>query len=93
MTRAAPVTPARVVDALGTWCPVPVHLVARAAAVAAPGELIELLASDPLITVDLPAWCHRSGHALVGLWQDGEDYVGRVRVAGSARPDEGGGAQ
>ena len=81
--------PARVVDALGTRCPVPIHLVARAAARSAPGDLIELLASDPLITVDLPAWCHRSGHALEGLERDGDDYTGRVRIAGG-RPTGGG---
>ena len=28
----------RTVDALGTWCPVPIHLIARALRSAAPGE-------------------------------------------------------
>lgn len=74
---------ARVVDALGTWCPVPIHLVARAASRAAPGALIELLADDPLIQVDLPAWCHSSGNALEELRPDGEGWLGRVRVGGA----------
>jgi tRNA 2-thiouridine synthesizing protein A len=74
--------PARVVDALGTWCPVPIHLVARAADRSAPGDLLELLADDPLVTIDLPAWCHSSGHELVELRRDGDDYRGRVRVTG-----------
>lgn len=71
----------RVVDALGTWCPVPIHLMDRAARRAAPGEVIELIADDPLIEVDLPAWCHSSGHELLELRRDGDDYVGRVAVA------------
>ncbi|WP_217913163.1 sulfurtransferase TusA family protein [Miltoncostaea marina] len=71
---------ARVVDALGTWCPVPIELVARAAGRAAPGEVIELLADDPLIAVDLPAWCHSSGNDLLELRRDGEGWLGRVAV-------------
>jgi TusA-related sulfurtransferase len=69
-----------VVDALGTWCPVPVNLLARAARSAPDGEVLELLADDPLIRVDLPAWCHRAGHELLELRTDGEGWLGRVRV-------------
>jgi tRNA 2-thiouridine synthesizing protein A len=72
---------ARVVDALGTWCPVPIHLIDRAAREAAPGSEIALLADDPLIRVDLPAWCHSSGNELLALEEDGDGWVGRVRVS------------
>lgn len=74
----------RVVDALGTWCPVPIHLVDRAARGAQPGDELELLADDPLIEVDLPAWCHRTGHALVGIDRVGREYVARVRISAPA---------
>jgi len=81
--RAAP---ARVVDALGTWCPVPIHLIDRAARRAAPGEVIELLADDPLIEVDLSAWCHSSGNDLLELCrEEGGDYVGRVAISRGGR--------
>jgi tRNA 2-thiouridine synthesizing protein A len=70
----------RVVDALGTWCPVPIYLIDRAARAADPGELIELLADDPLIEVDLPAWCHDSGNRLLELRRDGDGYLARVAV-------------
>ena len=77
--RAAP---ARVVDALGTWCPVPIHLIDRAARRAAPGEVIELLADDPLIEVDLPAWCHSSGNDLLELRrEEGGDTSAASRSA------------
>lgn len=85
--------PDRVVDALGTWCPVPIHLVARAARGSAPGDVIELLADDPLIEVDLPAWCHASGNELVELRREGGDYVARVVVTrgrGGAPPRDRG---
>ena len=71
---------ARVVDALGTWCPVPIHLIARAAGRSGPGEVIELLADDPLIAVDLPAWCHATGHELTDLRRDGEGWIGVVTI-------------
>lgn len=80
---------ARVVDALGTWCPVPIHLIARAAGRARPGEVIELLADDPMIAVDLPAWCHSSGNELASLRRDGDVWVGRVTVARAAPPAGG----
>jgi cysteine desulfurase len=70
----------RVVDALGTWCPVPIHLIDRAAGRSAPGEVIALLADDPLIEVDLPAWCHTSGNELLELRRDGDGWVGLVAV-------------
>ena len=80
---------ARVVDALGTWCPVPVYLIDRAARRAAGGEVIELLADDPLIEVDLPAWCHRSGNTLLELRRQGDGYLARVEIT---RPGGGGGS-
>ena len=79
----------RIVNALGTWCPVPIHLVDRAARGAAPGDVIELLADDPLIEVDLPAWCHRSGNDMLELRRDGEGYVGRVRITPRGRDGSG----
>ncbi len=69
----------RTVDALGTWCPVPIHLIARAIAAAVPGESVALLADDPLIEVDLPAWCHDTGHELVELTLGAGGYRGVVR--------------
>jgi tRNA 2-thiouridine synthesizing protein A len=69
----------KIVDALGTWCPVPIYLIDRAIATVAPGDDIVLLADDPLIEVDLPAWCHDTGHELVALTQDAGGYRGVVR--------------
>ena len=77
----------RIVDALGTWCPVPVYLIDRAARGAQEGDVLELLADDPLIEVDLPAWCHASGHELLELRPDGDGYLGRVVVTRPARDD------
>lgn len=68
----------RVVDALGTFCPVPIHLIDRAILTVAPGEQVTLLADDPLVEVDLPAWCHERGHDLVRLTRETGGYRGVV---------------
>jgi tRNA 2-thiouridine synthesizing protein A len=36
----------------------------------APGQTLELLADDPLITLDVPAFCAREGHELVESRED-----------------------
>jgi TusA-related sulfurtransferase len=69
------VTPIRVIDALGTHCPVPVRLLAAAAVKADPGALIELLADDPLAEIDVPAWCHSHGHRVSSATRDGGIWV------------------
>jgi len=69
----------KTVDALGTWCPVPIHMIDRAITTVAPGDRVTLLADDPLIEVDLPAWCHDTGHELVELREEPGGWRGVVR--------------
>lgn len=69
----------RTVDALGTYCPVPLQLLDRALARAGDEEVVALLADDPLIEVDLPAWCHETGHRLMALQREGDEWQGLVR--------------
>lgn len=40
------------------------------------GAVVHLIATDPAAPVDLPAWCHLTGHA----------YLGQLRRASEARP-------
>lgn len=74
----------RIVDALGTRCPVPIGLAARAAARLAAGDRVVVLADDPLVTVDLPAWCHESGHRLDAMEEDGDGWRLEIVLAGAA---------
>ncbi len=76
----------KTVDALGTWCPVPIHLIDRAIATVASGDDVVLLADDPLIQVDLPAWCHDTGHELVALTHDAGGYRAVVRCRSGRVP-------
>jgi tRNA 2-thiouridine synthesizing protein A len=52
------------VDARGLSCPLPIVRTAIAIKALAPGELIEVLATDPGSTKDFTAWAKTTGHAL-----------------------------
>ncbi|MSO44837.1 MAG: sulfurtransferase TusA family protein [Thermoleophilia bacterium] len=68
----------RVVDALGTWCPVPVTMAQRATREMRPGQVLHVLADDPMVFLDLPAWCHDQGHEV--LQMDQERHIIRTRI-------------
>jgi tRNA 2-thiouridine synthesizing protein A len=56
---------AQVVDAKGLSCPMPIVKTAQAVKTVAPGELIEVLATDPGSTKDFVAWSKTTGNELV----------------------------
>ena len=65
----------RRLDVTGTLCPVPVLRSERAVRRMAPGELLEVIGDDPLMRIDMTAWCAREGHELLELAEE----AGRVR--------------
>ncbi|MFC3688114.1 sulfurtransferase TusA family protein [Aquipuribacter hungaricus] len=69
-----------VVDARGTRCPVPVLRLARAVAGLPPGSLATVLATDPAVEHDVPAWAGMRGHAVVALERTGDGWSATVRT-------------
>jgi len=65
---------AQVVDAKGLSCPMPIVKTAQAVKAVAPGELIEVLATDPGSTKDFVAWAKTTGNELVEQTVDGGVY-------------------
>jgi tRNA 2-thiouridine synthesizing protein A len=55
----------RTVDAKGQSCPGPLVALARALKEARPGDLFELLATDPGSKSDVPSWAEISGNELL----------------------------
>ena len=53
------------VDARGRSCPGPLVALHQALKQARPGDLLELLATDPGSKSDVPSWSKLSGHELV----------------------------
>lgn len=63
----------KVVDARGTSCPGPI-LAAKKSIVEVPvGQVMEVLASDAGTKKDLPAWCKKTGHEFLGMFEDAGD--------------------
>lgn len=73
---SAPVEPDRHLDVTGTFCPIPAIRTSRALAEMDSGQVLEVVASDPLAEMDLAVVCQRGGHQLLESESTGE----RVRV-------------
>lgn len=52
-------------DVTGLLCPLPVLKIRKRMASMAPGELLEVVASDPATEIDIPHYCAEAGHELV----------------------------
>ncbi|HEX7045446.1 MAG TPA: sulfurtransferase TusA family protein [Burkholderiales bacterium] len=65
-----------VLDARYLLCPLPVIRVQNAVARLAPGDILEVRATDPGALHDIPAWCRVHGHAVLSaLETEGEMRV------------------
>ncbi len=61
----APEKPAKRVDCIGLYCPVPIFMTRKAIDEVDVGELVEILADDPAAESDIKSWVKRTGHELV----------------------------
>jgi tRNA 2-thiouridine synthesizing protein A len=64
---AAPITPARTIDARGLRCPLPLIKARNQIDDIKTGEVMEILATDPGAEHDFRAWCARKHHQLVSV--------------------------
>jgi len=67
------------VDARGQSCPGPLVSLAKALKDAAPGDLLELLATDPGSRSDIPSWAEISGNELLESSEADGEYRYLVR--------------
>jgi tRNA 2-thiouridine synthesizing protein A len=68
----------RFLDASGTLCPIPVVRTGQALKQMAHGQVLEVLATDPLAELDLAVFCQHTGHELI-ISETVDDQV-RVRI-------------
>ena len=69
------------VDARGRSCPGPLVALHQALKRARPGDLLELLATDPGSRSDVPSWSKLSGHELVEVGESAGVYRYVIRKA------------
>jgi len=63
-----------VLDATGLYCPEPVMLLHNKIRDIADGETLQVLATDPSTTRDIPRFCNFLGHELIHQEQSGDEY-------------------
>ncbi len=68
-----------VVDARGHRCPVPTLRLQRALEVVASGEVVTLLADDPMARIDVPHFAGEAGHEVLEASEEAGGLSFRVR--------------
>ncbi|EWY39791.1 response regulator SirA [Skermanella stibiiresistens SB22] len=66
-------------DAKDLTCPLPVLRARKAMRHLAPGDVLEIEATDPAALKDFPAFCEATGNELVSVEQAGTVHIFRIR--------------
>ncbi|MHB0867555.1 MAG: sulfurtransferase TusA family protein [Thermoleophilia bacterium] len=74
MGDAIDVKPDLVLDVKGLCCPMPVVKAKKAMDGLEPGQILEIIGSDPGSKGDMPAWANRAGHEFLGATDEGEEF-------------------
>ena len=57
--------PTKSLDVRGYLCPIPVLKAEAAMADLERGQVLEIRGDDPVMVIDIPAWCDDKGHQLI----------------------------
>lgn len=68
-------------DARRLLCPLPVIRTQNAVKALAPGDTLEITATDPGVLQDIPAWCRVHGHKVLSSRRDGAEIVVEIEVS------------
>ena len=55
----------KIIDATALSCPLPVLRAQKALDELSPGDIIELMATDPMALIDIPHFCREAEHNLI----------------------------
>lgn len=69
-------------DARRLLCPMPVIRVQDRVAELPPGDILEVIATDPGVLNDIPAWCRINGHEVVETRRDDDEIFILIRIGG-----------
>lgn len=61
-------------DVTGTYCPVPITETAKQIKEMEIGQILELIADDPGVVEDIPAWCQSTGQEFLGMFEEDGEY-------------------
>lgn len=69
----------KTLDTSGLLCPEPVMMLHKAVREIQGGQVIEVIATDPSTTRDIPKFCTFLGHELLSQEEVGNTWVYRIR--------------
>jgi tRNA 2-thiouridine synthesizing protein A len=69
----------QVLDCSGMACPLPVVKTSQAIKKIDPGQVLELLATDPGVEPDMRAWTARTGNQLLSIARQGDVFHVLIR--------------
>lgn len=61
-------------------CPLPVIRTQDKIKTLQPGDQLTVIATDPGVVHDIPAWCRINGHNVLAVRQEDRDYVIEIEV-------------
>jgi len=67
-------------DARNLICPMPVIRTQEHIRELSAGEELEVVATDPGVLHDIPAWCRVHGHEVLSTTEDGAEILIKIRV-------------
>ena len=74
----------RTLDCMGLYCPMPIIKTTREIEQLKTGEVLEVIADDKGIKVDMPAWCKTTGHEFLGMEEHDDEIRVYVKKTGGA---------
>ncbi|MDT0467266.1 sulfurtransferase TusA family protein [Streptomyces gibsoniae] len=81
-----PAVPDITVDGTGLLCVALLMRLRKEIHGAEPGTVVHVVATDPAAPLDLPAWCHMTGHHYLGPVLGDHRPVYALRLSANARP-------
>ena len=68
-------------DCVGLYCPMPIVKTAERIKQLETGAILEVVADDKGIKLDMPAWCDATGHEFLGVEEEGGEIKVYVKKA------------
>ena len=67
-------------DACNMLCPLPVIKAQDKIKELQPGDVLEVICTDPGASHDIPAWCRINGHSVLNIKELNEQIIVRIKV-------------
>ena len=78
-----PISATQTLDCTGQLCPMPIYRAALVMSKLLPGQVLEVVATDPGAKADFPAFARQAGHALLETVEQDSAWTFRIRKGGA----------